>query len=250
MKKISLEICTGSIDSCFEAQKGGANRVELCDNLFEGGTTPSFATIAYAKEHLDLDIMVMIRPRGGDFLYNDIEFELMKQDILTCKNIGVKGVVFGMLTADGKVDKERTKTLVELAGSMKTCFHRAIDMTEDYFLAGKDIVECGCSRILTSGQRNKALEGAENIAQLQKLYGEKIEIMAGSGVNTENIEELFAKTQLQNYHFSAKRAIAGNMIFRQPNVSMGGKDLSEYDIIQTDAEQVRLMRNKLNILEN
>lgn len=111
MKNISLEICTGSIDSCLEAQKGGANRVELCDNLFEGGTTPSYATILYAKEHLTLDVMVMIRPRGGDFLYNDVEFELMKQDILCCKNIGVTGVVFGLLTPDGKVDIERTKLL-------------------------------------------------------------------------------------------------------------------------------------------
>lgn len=249
MKNISLEICTGSIDSCLEAQKGGANRVELCDNLFEGGTTPSYATILYAKEHLTLDVMVMIRPRGGDFLYNDVEFELMKQDILCCKNIGVTGVVFGLLTPDGKVDIERTKTLVELAGNMKTCFHRAIDMAEDYFQAAKDIVDCGCSRILTSGQRNKAMEGAENIARLQEMYGDKIEIMAGSGVNTQNIEELFSKTHLQNYHFSAKRAISGKMIFHQENVSMGSKDLSEYDIIQTDSQEVSKMRSILDRLQ-
>ncbi|MBQ0113164.1 MAG: copper homeostasis protein CutC [Bacteroidales bacterium] len=249
MKNISLEICTGSIDSCLEAQKGGANRVELCDNLFEGGTTPSYATILYAKEHLALDVMVMIRPRGGDFLYNDVEFELMKQDILCCKNIGVTGVVFGLLTPDGKVDIERTKTLVELAGNMKTCFHRAIDMAEDYFQAAKEIVDCGCSRILTSGQRNKAMEGAENIARLQEMYGDKIEIMAGSGVNTQNIEELFSKTHLQNYHFSAKRAIPGKMIFHQENVSMGSKDLSEYDIIQTDSQEVSKMRSILDRLQ-
>ncbi|MBQ9311600.1 MAG: copper homeostasis protein CutC [Bacteroidales bacterium] len=248
-RKISLEICTGSIDSCLQAQKGGADRVELCDNLFEGGTTPSYATIVYAKEHLNIDIMVMIRPRGGDFFYNDIEFSLMKDDIIMCRKIGVKGVVFGILTKEGDIDKTRTKELVKIADGMQTCFHRAIDMTKDYFHSAQDIIDCGCTRILTSGQRNKAIQGMENISKLQQIFGNQIEIMAGSGVNTENIEELFEKTKIRNYHFSAKKTIDSSMIFRQPNVSMGGKDLNEYDIIQTDCEKVKKMRSILDNLQ-
>lgn len=248
-KNFSLEICVGSIESCFEAEKGGADRVELCDNLFEGGTTPSISTIIYAKEHLTLDTMVMIRPRGGDFLYSDVEFELMKKDVEYCKKIGVKGVVFGLLMSDGKVDKQRVKELVEIAKPLDVCFHRAIDMSNDYLVAGKDIVDCGCNRILTSGQANKAIEGVDNIFSLQQLLGNKIEIMAGSGVNEDNVAEIYEKTKINAFHLSAKRTIKGNMIFHQKNVSMGGVDsVSEYDIIQTDCNKVKKVRNKLTRL--
>ena len=171
MKKQYVEICVGSIDSCLIAQKAGADRVELCDNLLEGGTTPSYSTIVYAKEHLSLDTMVMIRPRGGDFLYNDIEFQLMKEDILVCKKIGVKGVVFGLLNTDGSIDKQRTKELIKLSQPLDVCFHRAVDMTSDYIKAVEDIIDCGAKRILTSGARNKAIEGMDNIKKY-KIYME------------------------------------------------------------------------------
>jgi copper homeostasis protein len=248
-KNFSLEICVGSIESCLEAEKGGADRVELCDNLFEGGTTPSIATIIYAKEHLILDTMVMIRPRGGDFLYSDIEFELMKKDIEYCKRVGVKGVVFGLLLNDGRVDKQRVRELVEIAKPLDVCFHRAIDMSNDYLMAARDIVDCGCKRILTSGQRNKAIEGIDNIASLQKCFGNQIEVMAGSGVSEDNVEEIYKKTKINAFHLSAKREIKGNMMFHQKNVSMGGVDsVSEYDIIRTDFSKVKRVKEKLSLL--
>lgn len=242
-----LEICTGSIDSCICAQKGGADRVELCANLSEGGTTPSYATIELAKERLKLEVMVMLRPRGGDFYYNDTEFELIRRDLLVCKKIGVKGVVFGILTKEGEVDKERCRELVEMAGSMEVCFHRAIDMTRDYYGAVKDVIDCGCKRILTSGQRNKALEGAENIALIEREFGEKIEIMAGSGINSDNVAEIVRMTGVNNVHLSAKRVYDGEMVFRHPSVSMGGGDeKNEYSFERTDAEEVARVRRILN----
>lgn len=228
MKKQYVEICVGSIDSCLIAQKAGADRVELCDNLLEGGTTPSYSTIVYAKEHLSLDTMVMIRPRGGDFLYNDIEFQLMKEDILVCKKIGVKGVVFGLLNTDGSIDKQRTKELIKLSQPLDVCFHRAVDMTSDYIKAVEDIIDCGAKRILTSGARNKAIEGMDNIKKIQNIYGDRIEIMVGSGVNSNNISMLKKETNVSNFHLSAKHSIDSDMTFRHPIVSMGGANINEY----------------------
>ena len=163
-----IEACIGTLQSGLEAEKGGANRVELCDNLAEGGTTPSAALIQMTKEKLQIPAAVMIRPRHGDFLYSDLEFEIMKRDIYFCKSIGVEAVVFGLLTNDGRIDCERTKKLVQEAGNMEVCFHRAVDLSRDYFEAIEQIINCGCKRILTSGAANKAVEGFENIKKAVK----------------------------------------------------------------------------------
>ena len=245
IEKNYLEICTYSIDSCLIAQKAGADRVELCDNQNEGGTTPSYATIVYAKEHLSLDTMVMIRPRGGDFLYNDIEFALMKEDILLCKKIGVKGVVFGLLNSDGSIDKERTKTLIDIAKPLDVCFHRAIDVSKDYYQSVKDIISCGATRILTSGARNKAFEGKENIKKIQQDFGSQIEIMVGSGVNSSNIKMLKEYTNVNNFHLSAKTKIDSNMKFRHPVVSMGGTDFDEYSISIASYDEIKKVKERL-----
>lgn len=249
MQKKHLEICVDSIASCLEAQKGGANRVELCANLVEGGITPDYATIVYAKEKLKIDIMVMIRPRGGDFLYSDLEFSLMKENIQLCKRVGVKGVVLGLLLSEGNVDVERVAQLVKIARPLEVCFHRAVDMTNDYDKAFEDIITCGCNRVLTSGQKNTALEGIKNIANAQKKYGNQIEIMAASGVNAQNVEEIYLQSKINNFHFSAKKLIKSNMIFRQNNVSMGNKYMDEYSIVTADASKVKQVRKILDKLE-
>lgn len=245
-KQNKIEICAYSIDSCLVAERTGADRVELCDNQQEGGTTPSYATIVYAKEHLNIDTMVMIRPRGGDFLYNDIEFSLMKEDILLCKKIGVKGVVFGLLNSDGRIDKERTKTLIDIAKPLDVCFHRAIDVSKDYYQSVRDIISCGAKRILTSGAANKAIEGIENIKKIQQDFGSQIEIMIGSGVNSSNIKILKEYTNVNNFHLSAKTKIDSNMKFRHTVVSMGGNNLDEYSINIASEEEIKKVKERLS----
>ncbi|MCB0822832.1 MAG: copper homeostasis protein CutC, partial [Bacteroidales bacterium] len=156
-----IEVCAANIQSAIAAQKGGAKRIELVDNLFEGGTTPSFATIKKVRELLDIKVNVMIRPRGSDFFYDDLEYEIMQNDILKCKDMGVDGVVFGILKPDGTVDTDRTKKLVELAWPMSTTFHRAFDVTSDPFNALEDIISCEVERLLTAGQKNTVPEGMD-----------------------------------------------------------------------------------------
>ncbi|MBP1630474.1 MAG: CutC family protein [Bacteroidetes bacterium] len=248
--KYEIEACVGSIESAIEAEKAGANRIELCDNLFEGGTTPSAATIMFAKVYLKIDTMVIIRPRGGDFCYSDIEFEIMKKDIQFCKNMGVKGVVIGILLEDGRVDKIRTKELVELAKPLKTCFHRAIDMTNDYLQALEDIIECGCDRILTSGAENKAVDGIENLSRIQEKAKGRIEIMVGSGVSSDNAKLIYEKTNITHYHLSGKVLKDGKMTFRHPRVSMGSTpEVSEYQITITDQKKILSLKEVLEKLK-
>lgn len=243
MEKITLEICAASVASCIAAQEGGADRIELCDNLLEGGTTPSYATIALAREKVNILLYPIIRPRGGDFLYDDLEFEIMKKDIQLCKQLGCDGVVIGLLTAEGKIDIPRTKELVNLAWPLGVTFHRAFDMTDDPFQALEDIIETGCERILTSGQRNIAIEGASLIAELVNKADGRIIIMAGSGVRANTIADLVKTTQAREYHTTAKAYIDSLMQYRNPNVSMGGiPGVPEYGIAVSQAEQVKLIR--------
>jgi copper homeostasis protein len=240
-----IEACIGTLQSGLEAEKGGANRIELCDNLAEGGTTPSAALIQMTKEKLEIPSAVMIRPRHGDFLYSDLEFEIMKKDIEFCKNVGVEAVVFGILTPDGQIDCERTKRLVESAGNMQVCFHRAVDLSRDYFEAIEQIINCGCTRILTSGGANKAVEGFENIRKAQELYGNKIEIMVGSGINSENVSK-FHSIGIRNFHLSGKVQIDSLMTYRKEGVSMGAISAEEeYKITQTDYRKIEEVKKVL-----
>lgn len=244
MEKITLEICAASVASCIAAQDGGADRIELCDNLLEGGTTPSYATIALAREKVNIALYPIIRPRGGDFLYDDLEFEIMKKDIRLCKQLGCDGVVIGLLTADGKIDLPRTKELVELAWPIGVTFHRAFDMTDDAFQALEDVIETGCERILTSGQRNTAIEGASLIAELVNKAEGRIIIMAGSGVRANNVADLVNTAHAKEYHTTAKAYIDSHMQYRNPNVSMGGiPGVPEYGIAVSQAAQVKLIRS-------
>jgi copper homeostasis protein len=236
---ITLEICAGSVASCIAAQEGGAQRIELCDNLLEGGTTPSYATIAVAREKVQLALYPIIRPRGGDFLYDALEFEVMQKDIALCKHLGCDGVVIGILTPDGRVDKDRCKTLVDLAWPMGVTFHRAFDMTANPSEALEDIISIGCERILSSGQRNTAVEGIPLLKTLVQQADGRIAIMAGSGVRSNNIGTLIKETGATEYHTSAKAYVESGMQYRNPQVSMGGiPGVPEYGISLTQAEEV------------
>lgn len=244
--KYVMEVCVDNAASCHEAIKGRADRIELCASLELGGTTPSAAMILYTKEHISIPAAVMIRPREGDFLYSEEEFEIMKNDIDYCRQIGVSGVVFGLLTTHGEVDKERTKQLVERAGDMEVCFHRAIDMTQDIFKAMEDIIECGCTRVLTSGGADKALSGIENIKKLQAEYGKQIDIMVGSGISSDNAE-LFKQIGIRSFHLSGKAKTDSRMQYRKTDISMGGEETAkEYTINQTDHRKLLSLRNILD----
>ena len=211
--KFKLEVIGFTIESCMIAQAAGAHRIELCDNPSEGGTTPSYGFIKTARENLSTELYPIIRPRGGDFLYSEIEFEVMKADIENCKSLGCDGVVIGILNADGTVDKKRCKQLVEIAHPMKVTFHRAFDRTNDPFKAMEDIISIGCERILTSGQKNLATDGEELLNKLVKQANNRIIIMPGSGVNSDNIETLVKNTNATEFHSSARTFVNSKMEF-------------------------------------
>lgn len=236
---MKTELCAYSVDACRIAARLGVDRVELCASPAEGGVTPSMATIERVAKIEGIDVSVMIRPRGGDFLYSDDEFETMLRDIAYAREAGATGVVFGILTADGKVDVERTRQLVEASKGMETTFHRAVDMTEDYVAAVEAVIAAGCNRILTSGSYDKAIDGIANIRRAVEIAKGRIEIMAGSGVVAANAKQL-AEVGVDALHFSAKCMVAGAMEYRNPRISMGGSDaVDEYALRTVDENEVK-----------
>ena len=243
--KTTLEICGNSFASAKAAAQGGATRVELCENMAEGGTTPSYAQIKRAKELLAIEIWPIIRPRGGDFLYSDDEFELMKTDIQLCKELQCAGVVTGILTADGAIDKLRCAELIKLAAPLPVAFHRAFDMCNDFEKALEDLIELGVIRVLTSGGANSAEEGAQQIAQLVEQANGRIEIMPGAGVNADNILQLKAATGATTFHSSARAVVQSKMQYRNPITKMGNID-DEYQYEQSDLAKVKALINALN----
>ncbi|QBC43565.1 copper homeostasis protein CutC [Iodobacter fluviatilis] len=245
MSTILLEICAGSITSCLAAQEGGAHRVEFCDNLLEGGTTPSYGQIAVARERLWIGLNVIIRPRGGDFLYTDLEYEVMQRDIIACKKLGVDGVVIGILTANGYIDVPRCKALVELASPMQVTFHRAFDVAQNPLKALEDVIATGCNRLLSSGQAATALEGASMLKRLQAAAGDRLVVMPGAGVRSNNIAELVAATGCKEFHTSARLPFASKMRYCNPNVHMGIPGQDEYALVETNSELVKEILGKL-----
>lgn len=245
--KFTLEICANSVESAIIAQKGGAQRVELCDNIHEGGTTPSQGAIEFARNILRIDLNIIIRPRGGDFIYSDIEFEIMKRDIAVAKKTGINGVVFGLLSKNGNIDKARTKELVELAQPMSVTFHRAFDVCKDPFKGLEDIIDCGCNRILTSGMQNKAIDGIELIRNLIDKANNRITIMPGSGINEHNIAKIYKHTGATEFHASLRKTVNSKMEFRKEGINMGGiPGINEFEILLTDQERVKETTKILN----
>jgi copper homeostasis protein len=246
MQDITVEVCVDSIGSALNAALGGANRVELCDNLPEGGTTPGYGTIAIAREHLDIDLFIMIRPRGGDFLYSDLEFEAMKTDIHIAREIGADGVVFGILNPDGSIDMERNKILRDLALPMGTTFHRAFDLGSDPMQNMEDIIKIGMDRILTSGQASSALEGKELINELIREAGNRIIIMPGGGIDEENVRTLKEYTGAREYHVTLRSEQDSEMIFKRDGISMGKDIFPEYSRMIASTERIVTLKKTLN----
>ena len=244
-----VEICTNSVASCVEAQKGGAYRVELCAGIPEGGTTPSYGEIVVARKLLNIKLNVIIRPRGGDFLYSDVEHQTMLHDIEIAKKLGVDGVVFGCLTTDGEVDMERNKELVEAAKGINITFHRAFDMCKDPLKSLELIISLGFDTLLTSGQQPTAIEGVSLLKQLVDVANNRIVIMPGSGVNEDNIAVIAEQTGAKEFHFSARESVESQMQYRNLALKMGGTVVSidEYAQNITNAEKVQRTINKLSV---
>lgn len=241
MAPCKLEIIGFNIESCLLAQDGGASRIELCDNPAEGGTTPSYAMIRSARSKLAIELYVMIRPRGGDFVFSADEFEIMKQDIQQCQLLGCDGVVLGILRPDGSVDTKRCGELVDLAYPLGVTFHRAFDRVKDPFQSLEDIIETGCERILTSGLQPKATDGAALIRQLILQADDRIIIMPGSGVTADNIVALAEKTGAVEWHSSASGRRQSSMTFINGDL----QEQPEYVIVQQEA-----VRKMAQLLQN
>jgi len=241
MKNPELEICVFSVDAALLAQKAGADRIEFCSSFGEGGLTPSAGAIRMVRKYLNIEYYVMIRPRGGDFCYSISEFEQMHYDIEYAKTCGANGVVIGVLQPNGHVNIARTRELVQHASPLKVTFHRAFDLAKDPFRALDDIVFCGCSRILTSGQKATALEGVETIRELVSYANGRIDIMAGSGVNPENAK-LFINAGVDALHYSAKKILPSKMNYRNTKVPiMNPNSITDYDLIAVDEKKIRTM---------
>lgn len=235
-----FEICVDSVEGAIAAQTGGAQRVELCDNLLEGGTTPSAGTIALARQHLTIGLNVIIRPRGGDFCYSDVEFAVMQYDVAQAKQLGANGVVIGLLNPDGTVDRARTAKLVEIARPLNVTFHRAFDMTSDPYQALEDLISLGIDRVLTSGQEDAVLEGLDLITALVRQAGDRIIVMPGGGLHERNLKKIVEQSGVREVHMTARREIASRMTYRNPRPFMGGAlRPPEFSRLETDAQRVR-----------
>jgi copper homeostasis protein len=240
---MTVEVVVYNIESAFKAQEGGADRIELCENPGEGGTTPSYGTIDLVRQNLSIDVYIMVRPRGGDFHYSNFEFHAMKRDLSMCQKLSVDGVVFGILNPDGTLDKKRCKELIDKARPLKVTCHRAFDMTRDPFEALEDCIEVGFDRILTAGQQAQAVKGTGLIKQLIEKANGRIKIMPGSGVNENTVEEIVSKTGAKEIHFSAMASRPSAMVFQNSSIAgMGSAEGTEFTVRTVDPDKVRLIR--------
>lgn len=234
-----IEICLESVESVIAAEKGGADRVELCSDLFEGGLTPTIGTVKTALKKSNIKINVMIRPRGGDFCYSDEEFEVMLEDVRALKDTGINGIVFGILTPEGDVDIVRSKELIELARPLPVTFHRAFDMTRDPYKSLEDLINLGVDRVLTSGQEATVPEGADLLEELVKIAGDRIIVMPGCGITERNFPKLQEKIKAKEYHIYLPKEISSKMVYHPGHIYMGGLlRQSEFTITHTSSQRV------------
>jgi len=235
-----LEICVDSIAGARAAAEAGADRVELCADLMEGGITPSRGMIRRAGAVAGVKLHVIIRPRGGDFLYDDDEFAVMRSDVETAKAEGADGIVIGLLSAEGEIDVERTRRLIALARPMSVTFHRAFDMTPDPYRALETLIGLGFDRVLTSGHEGSALEGLPLIAKLIERAGDRIVVMPGGGITARNVERIVEGARPREIHFAAREAQTSGMRFRRERLFMGGElRPPEFDRLETSAASIR-----------
>lgn len=222
MSKVLLEICCGSIDDAIQAEKGGAERIELCSALFLGGLTPSLGTIQEARQRLKIPIIAMVRPRGGGFCYTEAEMATMERDAENAITHGADGVVFGVLQSDGKIDLPRNKRMVQRIGKRQAVFHRAFDVTPDPFESLEQLVDLGVTRILTSGQKNTVPEGLELIKQLVERAGKRIEILPGGGIAPYQVGDVVTRTGCNQIHLTAWGAAIDSSTHGRTDVTFGG----------------------------
>jgi copper homeostasis protein len=235
MSKTVLEIAAFSIEAAMHAFAAGADRVEFCENPMEGGTTPSYGSLLLLSQLTKQHVFPIIRPRGGDFLYTDREFQVMQNDLMACKQLGFKGVVIGLLLADGSIDTKRTAALVQAAGSMEITFHRAFDRCKDPFIALEKLIDLGCKRVLTSGQVPNVGNAISMIQQLVEQANDRIIILPGSGVRANNIAEIVLKTGAKEIHSSARKAMPSKMEFNQPTMQ---ENMQYFDV---DTDEINAM---------
>jgi copper homeostasis protein len=242
---MQLEICVDSVESAIAAEQGGAQRVELCSALSEGGLTPSPGLLREVRASISIGIHVMIRPRGGDFLYSDHEYKVMQDDIAFAAESGAQGVVFGLLTAEGNVDALRTRALVQLGQPMDVTFHRALDMTRDPSSALEEIIQTGADRVLTSGAEPTALLGYHRIRAMIQASGSRIKIMVGGGVRPQNVREIAARTGAVEFHAALRKSIESPVTFRNRKLHMGDPGSDEYARTTVHASDVRALRQAI-----
>ena len=235
----TIEIATSDFETTRAAVEGGADRIELCANLGEGGTTPSYGTIYQCRECFDVLLYPIIRPRGGDFLYTGEEYEIMLHDVKLCKQLGCDGIVIGLLNADGTVDIKRTATLIEIAYPMGATFHRAFDRCVNPFEALDQLISIGCERILTSGQKPTVMEGIDLISELNQHADHRIIIMPGSGVRKENIKILAERTGCEEFHSSLRGKIKSRMTFIHPAFETSDDSYLNNSITAAEVEMLR-----------
>lgn len=240
-----LEVCTSGIEGVMAARDGGAGRVELCSAMEIGGVTPSAALIKQALKVSGIKVHVLIRPRGGDFLYTSSEIDTMISDVAVARDCGAHGVVVGALTPEGNVDCDVMRRIISVAGNMSVTFHRAFDMCRNPLQALEDIISLGCDRILTSGQASNAVEGLDMLGILVSEAAGRIIIMPGCGVNSMNVEMILSKSGAVEVHASASHIVSSKMSFRQEGVNMGKPDQDEFAHKTTDKEEVRRIVSRL-----
>lgn len=241
MNKPLIEACVDSYASAMAAARGGADRLELCANLAIGGTTPSLPLFRQVRRDCPVKVNVLIRPRFGDFLYDQAELEEMAEEIDAFRELGANGVVIGVLTPEGALDQAAMARLMERAGGMEVTLHRAFDMTRDPFAALETAVSLGCRTILTSGQERSAAAGKDLLRELRTRAAGRIDIMAGSGVRKDNIQEIHDHTGIITFHTTGRKGpVDSGMVYRKSTVSMGLPSLSEYELWLTDEEEFAL----------
>lgn len=240
MSKTVLEIAAFSIEAALRALATGADRIEFCENPMEGGTTPSYGSLLLLSQLTKQPIFPIIRPRGGDFLYTDREFQVMQNDLMACKQLGFKGAVIGLLEADGNIDIKRTSALVQAAGTMEISFHRAFDRCKDPIKGLEQLIDIGCKRVLTSGQVPNVGNAIPMIRQLVEQANDRIIILPGSGVRADNIANIVAETGAKEMHSSARKAMSSLMEFNQPTMQ---ENMHYFDV---DTEEIQAMIAALN----
>lgn len=231
--KAIMEVCAFNIQSAIIAEIAGAARVELCDNPLEGGTTPSYGTIRQTREKISISLYPIIRPRSGNYLYDDNEMDIIKQDILICKELGCDGISVGVQKIDGQIDVDKMKQIVEWGYPMGVTCNRAFDVTPDPYKALEDLIEAGCERVLTSGQKTAAPNAGEILNKLVQQAKNRIIIMPGAGINSLNIEKLILESGAKEFHGSARKVIANPMAFANNLVTDFG------NVYVTDEDELR-----------